>query len=157
MKNTRLMLIPLLAVTVLATGCASGKFTGNAYTGAQARQAQVVKTGTVTFVKDISIQAGNSGVGGPGGALAGAVGGSNFGSGRGALIGVLGGAIIGGVIGHLADEGLNTLNGQEITLMLANGTEVAVAQEIDPKEGKFHVGDKVRMLTSPFGTSRVSR
>lgn len=150
------ILLPLIFVAVI-TGCATGTQTGSSYSGAQTRQAQIVKTGTVTFVKDITIS-NKSGVGAVGGAsLGGLAGAGNGRSDSNQQAGsAIAGAIIGGIVGQLADSKLNELNGQEVGVLLANGTEIAIAQEIDAKEGKLNIGDKVRVLTAATGITRVS-
>jgi len=149
----------LIAVAVVLSGCASQTMTGGAYTASQARQAQVVKKGTVVSVKLIQINGGASGVGGMGGAALGGIAGSGngrIGSNQQAAS-MVAGAILGGVAGHIADSTVNTVEGQEITVQLPNGAEIAVAQEIDKKEGAFIVGEQVRVLTSPTGVTRITR
>lgn len=148
-----------LAIAVALGGCASQTMTGGAYTATQARQAQIVKRGTVVGVKPVQIKAGPSGVGAAGGAALGGIAGSNngrIGSNQQAAS-MVAGAILGGVAGHMADGALNTLEGQEISVLLPNGVEIAVAQEIDQKEGPFAVGEQVRVLTSPTGVTRITR
>ena len=148
----------LVGVVILLTGCAAGTQTSNSYTGAQTRQAQIVKTGSVTYVKDVKISH-NSGVGGVGGAALGGVAGAGNGrSGSNQQAGsAIAGAIIGGIIGQLADSKLNELDGQEVGVLLANGVEIAVTQEIDPQDGRLNVGDRVRVLTAATGITRISR
>jgi hypothetical protein len=41
--------------------------------------------------------------------------------------------------------------------MLTNGSEIAIVQEINEKEGPFLAVEQDRMLTNSGGTSRVSR
>ena len=150
--------LPSLLLVILVAGCAAGTQTGSSYSGAQTRQAQIVKSGTVTFVKDITIS-NQSGVGAAGGAALGGVAGAGNGrSGSNQQAGsAIAGAIIGGIVGQLADSKLNELQGQEVGILLANGTEIAIVQEVDLKEGKLNVGDKVRVLTAATGITRVSR
>ena len=155
MKN----IFTLVTVAVVLSGCASQTMTGGAYTASQARQAQVVKKGTVVSVKAIQINGGASGVGGMGGAALGGIAGAGngrVGSNQQAAS-MVAGAILGGVAGHIADSAVNTVEGQEITVQLPNGAEIAVAQEIDKKEGPFIVGEQVRVLTSPTGVTRITR
>lgn len=140
-------------------GCANQSQTGNAYTAGQSRQAQTVQRGTVVAVKDVDVAARPSGAGVlAGGALGGVAGAGNgrSGSGQSAATSIVG-MVIGGIAGNAIDKKVNTLKGQEISIMLTNGTEIAIAQEIDEKEGPFIVGEQVRVLSSPAGTSRVSR
>ena len=151
--------ILIIGILFILSGCASQTMTGGAYTATQARQAQVVKKGVIVGIKPIQINGGASGLGGVGGATLGTIAGSNNGrvgsNKQGASM--VAGAILGGVAGHLADSSLNTVEGQEITVELPNGAEIAVAQEIDKKEGAFVVGEKVRVLTSPTGITRITR
>jgi outer membrane lipoprotein SlyB len=152
-------ILTLIAVAAVLSGCASQTMTGGAYTASQARQAQVVKKGTVVSVKAIQINGGASGVGGMGGAALGGIAGAGngrVGSNQQAAS-MVAGAILGGVAGHIADSAVNTVEGQEITVQLPNGAEIAVAQEIDKKEGVFIVGEQVRVLTSPTGVTRITR
>ncbi len=149
----------IFVTTIVLSGCATQTMTGGAYTASQARQAQVVKKGTVVSVKAIQISGGASGIGGAGGAALGGIAGANsgrLGSNQQAAS-MVAGALIGGIAGHLADNAINTVEGQEITVQLPNGTEIAVAQEIDKKEGAFSVGEQVRILTSPTGMTRITR
>lgn len=150
-------ILTFLGAALLLVGCASQTLTGKAYTGVQARQAQIVKMGKVESVKSIRISAGASGVGGVAGAGVGAVAGSNVGGGKGSLAGAIAGAVVGGVAGQMADTSLNTLDGQEIMVRLENGSLIAVAQEIDKEEGEFKAGDSVKILTSPTGITRVTK
>jgi outer membrane lipoprotein SlyB len=149
--------VAIVAVLTLAA-CATGTQTSSSYTGAQTRQASLVKTGTVTYVKDIKI-ANSSGVGGAGGAALGGVAGSTNGrAGSSQQAGsTIAGALIGGIVGELADRKLNELDGQEIGVLLVSGVEISVAQEIDSKDGRLSVGDKVRVLTAATGVTRVSK
>lgn len=150
----------VVALAVLSLfGCANQSQTGNAYTGGQSRQAQTVQRGTVVAVKDVDVSARPSGAGVlAGGALGGVAGAGNgrSGSGQSAATSIVG-MVIGGIAGSAIDKKVNTLKGQEISVMLSNGTEIAIAQEVDEKEGPFIVGERVRVLSSPAGTSRVSR
>ncbi len=152
--------LSLIVIIVLALGgCASQTMTGGSYTASQARQAQIVKKGVVVSVKAIRISGGASGVGALGGASLGGIAGSNngrSGSNKQAAT-MVAGAILGGIAGQMADSAANTVDGQEITIQLPNGTEIAVAQEIDTNEGPFKVGEQVRILSSPTGITRVSR
>ncbi len=151
-------MICVLALVSLC-GCANQTQTGNAYTAGQSRQVQTVQRGKVIAVKDVDVAAHPSGVGAlAGGALGGIAGSNNgrAGSNQSAASSIVG-LVIGGVAGSMVDKKLNTLKGQEISIVLNNGTEIAVVQEIDEKEGAFLVGEQVRVLSSVGGTTRVSR
>lgn len=151
-------LILTLAIATLFTGCAHQTNTGNAYTTAQSRQAQIVQRGRVIGIKDVKLDSRQSGAGALGGAALGGIAGSKngaYGSNKSAATAVVG-MIIGGVAGSAAERSLSSLDGQEISIIMDNGTEIAIAQEIDEKEGKFQVGERVRIL-SGTGVTRVVR
>ncbi len=140
-------------------GCAHQTQTGNAYTAGQARQVQTIQRGQVTDVKDIELSAQPNGAGTLAGAALGGIGGSTNGregSSKSAATAVVG-MVIGGVVGNAIDKKINTLKGQEISILLTTGSEIVIAQEIDEKEGAFRVGEAVRILTNAQGTARVTR
>jgi len=112
--------------------------------------------GTVENVKEIEIQSDRTGIGAIAGGAVGGIAGSTVGSGRGSGIAAVLGAVAGGLIGDEIEKNVNKLNGQEITVSLNDGTKIVVAQEIDDKEGPFKIGDNVRVLTSPSGTTRIT-
>jgi outer membrane lipoprotein SlyB len=151
-------LILAVAAATLLVGCAHQTNTGNAYNTAQSRQAQIVQRGRVIAIKDVKIDARQSGAGALGGAALGGIAGSrngSSGSNKSAASGIAG-ILIGGAIGAVAERNLSSLEGQEISIIMDNGTEIAIAQEIDEKEGKFQVGERVRIL-SGTGVTRVVR
>lgn len=159
MKFSPLKTLVCASVALTLFGCAHQTQTGNAYTAGQARQAQTIQRGQVVAVKDVDVSAQPSGAGTlAGGALGGIAGSGNgrYGSNKSAASAVAG-MLIGGLVGNSIDKKANTLKGQEISIMLTTGVEIAVAQEIDEKEGAFMVGEQVRVLSSPGGTTRVTR
>lgn len=147
-----------LAVISVA-GCSTQSQTSNAYTAGQSRMAQTIQHGTVVAVKDVDVSAHPSGAGVlAGGALGGLAGANNGRSGSGqSTASSIAGMVIGGIAGSLIDKKVNTLKGQEISILMTTGTEIAIAQEIDEKEGPFLVAEKVRVLSSASGMTRVSR
>ena len=155
MIKNKISLISLL-ISFFLIGCASQTKTGTAYTEGQARQAQTIKIGIVENVKEIQIQSDRTGVGAIAGGAVGGIAGSTVGDGKGSSIAAVLGAVAGGLIGDEIEKKVNTLNGQEITVSLNDGTKIVVAQEIDDKEGPFKIGDNVRVLTSPSGTTRIT-
>ncbi len=145
----------VLAVLLAASvgGCASD-MSGRSYTRSQARTAQYVDMGTVESVRDVQIEGTKSGVGTIGGAALGGIAGSTLGSGRRAnAAGAVGGAIVGGLAGSAIEEGVTARPGLEITVRLDSGRIVAVTQGADER---FYPGDRVRVITGPDGTARVS-
>lgn len=151
------MAVVALVVSAFA-GCANQTFTGSAYSGDQTRQTQIIQRGTVTEVRNIDIVARQTGIGAlTGGALGGIAGSKNGGTGsdKSAATAIVG-MVIGGLVGNAVDKNLSTLKGQEITIVLTSGVEIAISQEVDEKEGPFNVGERVRIL-SGGGTTRVTR
>lgn len=138
---------------VLLSGCASSR-SSEVYSRDQARRSQTIQLGTVEFVKTVQIEGTKSPVGTVAGGVAGGVLGSTIGGGRGSTLAALGGAALGAIGGTVAEERLTRKDGLEITVKLDSGSVVAVVQEADIL---FSVGDRVRVLTGPDGTTRVSR
>ncbi|MGD8309095.1 MAG: glycine zipper 2TM domain-containing protein [Chromatiales bacterium] len=146
-----------LAAGVLAVsigGCASS-MSGSAYPRSQARTVQDVQMGYVESVREVRIEGTKSGVGTIGGAALGGIAGSKIGSGtRANTAGAIGGAVVGGLAGAAAEEGITRRTGLEITVRLDSGRVIAVTQAADQP---FYPGDRVRVITGPDGTARVTR
>lgn len=148
MKITAILSLVLLVVT----GCASSR-SGKVYTRDQARTVQTVYFGTVERVEWAQIE----GTKGPwgvivGGALGAAIG-SSIGRGWGQVIGGTAGAVAGGLAGAAVEEEVTKRDGLEIGVRLDNGSSVVIVQEADTA---FRIGDRVRVLTGPDGTARVT-
>ena len=141
------------AIAGLLAGCASSK-SGEVYTRDQARQAMTVRLGTVEFVKAVRVEGSKSGVGTVAGGIIGGVAGSTIGGGKGSTLAALGGAIGGAIAGNVAEEKITDFDGLEITVKLDNGEVLAVVQENDVM---FVVGDRVRVLNTRDGTTRVEK
>jgi outer membrane lipoprotein SlyB len=146
------VLTAIFTFALALSGCA-GSLSNTAYTTQQARTAMIVKMGVVDSVRPVKIEGQTTGTGAAAGTSAGAVIGSNIGRGRGGLLGILAGAVAGGVAGHMAEKGMNSKDGLEITVKLDNGEMLAVTQEADEK---FSAGERVRVLSDARGTTRVS-
>lgn len=153
----------MTAAMLAMAGCASSS--SNVYTYEQIMQAQTVDTGTVESVKSVIIQASHPPVAGAAiGGITGGVIGSAIGQGHGhgyrhgpdpgrdvaTIVGALAGAAIGAAIEHEA----GTKNGLEIVVNLDSGRTIVVVQEADVP---MFPGDRVRVLTAPDGTTRVSK
>ena len=139
-------------VLLVVTGCASSR-SGKVYTRDQARTVQTVYFGTVERVEWVQIE----GTKGPwgvivGGALGAAIG-SSIGRGWGQVIGGTAGAVAGGLAGAAVEEEVTKRDGLEIGVRLDNGSSVVIVQEAD---SAFRIGDRVRVLTGPDGTARVT-
>ncbi|HET7776764.1 MAG TPA: glycine zipper 2TM domain-containing protein [Azospira sp.] len=148
------VLIPALVAALLAAtlgGCANSQ-SGSSYSRGQTRQELSVRQGVVESVRKVTIEGGNTPVGGVSGAVIGGMAGSNVGGGRGSTVGAILGAVAGGVAGSALEERVSKKDGVEITVKLDNGNLVAIVQEADEE---FHPGERVRIL-SGNGNSRVS-
>ncbi|MEO8101419.1 MAG: glycine zipper 2TM domain-containing protein [Betaproteobacteria bacterium] len=141
------------ATTVLA-GCAAPGLGGGNYTRAQARGEQSVRLGVVENVRDVVIDARDTGTGTLAGAAIGGIAGSTVGGGyRANAAGAIAGAVVGGIIGSAVEKDANDRRGVEVTVRLENGKLIAITQE---KDEEFRVGDRVRILSGQ-GATRVTR
>jgi len=146
-------IISLLVITGLLAGCASSK-SGEVYSRDEARQSMTVRLGVVEFVKEVKVEGSKTGLGTAAGGVIGGVAGSTVGGGKGSTLAALGGAIAGAVVGTVAEEKIGEFDGLEITVKLDDGNAIAVVQANDVM---FAVGDRVRVLTTRDGTTRVEK
>jgi outer membrane lipoprotein SlyB len=153
MFENRILLCCSLAVALLA-GCAQPGLGGGNYTRGQVRGEQSVRFGSVESVRDVVIDARDTGTGTLAGAAIGGVAGSTVGGGsRANAVGAIAGAVVGGIIGNAVEKSGNDRKGVEVTVRLENGNVIAITQE---KDEEFRVGDRVRILSGQ-GATRVSR
>ena len=153
MNATRLVISSTLMLALLA-GCAQPGLGGGNYTRGQVRGEQTVRFGSVESVRDVVIDARDTGTGTLAGAAIGGVAGSTVGGGsRANAVGAIAGAVVGGIIGNTVEKNNNDRKGVEVTVRLESGNVIAVTQE---KDEDFRVGDRVRILSGQ-GTTRVSR
>ena len=149
----RLLLSVTIATAMLA-GCAQPGLGGGNYTRGQVRGEQSVRIGTVENVRDVTIDARDTGTGTLAGAAIGGVAGSTLGGGsRANAVGAIAGAVVGGIIGSAVEKNNNDRVGVEVTVRLEGGKMIAITQE---KDEDFRVGDRVRILSGQ-GTTRVTR
>lgn len=154
MSLNRILMVGAVAANVVLAGCAYPGLGGANYARAQVRGEQVVRLGVVENVRDVIIDARDTGTGTLAGAAIGGVAGSTLGGGHNAnAVGAIAGAVLGGVIGSAVEKNANDRPGVEVTVRLETGKLIAVTQE---KDEEFRVGDKVRILSGQ-GTTRVSR
>lgn len=146
----------VLCLALALSGCAGMGMGGGDYSRGQTQQVMTVKQGTVQSVRPVAIQGTKSGTGTLAGGLLGGALGSGIGRGTGRLVGAVGGAIVGGLAGSATEEAATKQNGVEITVDLDGGGTVAVVQGADPGVA-FGAGDRVRVLTAPDGSARVSK
>ena len=133
-----------LACVGIVAGCAHPGMGSGDYRRYEARGEQSVRFGVVESVRDVRLDAYDTGVGTAAGAVLGGIAGSNIGRGNGEVAGAIAGAILGGVIGQNVEKSANERPGVEITVLLDSGKYVAVVQESDEA---FRAGDRVRVLT----------
>ena len=150
------MKINVLAALVIGVGIVAGcAYPGGGsadYRRYEARGEQSVRFGVVESVRNVNINAGDTGVGTAAGAVIGGVAGSHAGRGSGEIVGTIAGAILGGVIGQNIEQSANERKGIEITVLLDSGKYIAVVQEGDEY---FRSGERVRIL-SGRGSTRVT-
>ncbi len=154
MKLNSTLIGGALVAAALLTGCAYPGLGGGNYTRGQTRGEMNVRLGTVETVRDVVIDARDSGTGILAGAALGGVAGSTLGRGdKASAAGAIAGAVIGGLVGSGIEKSSNDRKGIEVTVKLEGGKLVAITQE---KDEEFKVGDRVRILSGQ-GATRVSR
>jgi outer membrane lipoprotein SlyB len=110
--------------------------------------------GTVESVRDVIIDANDTGTGTLAGAAIGGIAGSTVGGGRRAnAAGAIAGAVVGGLIGNAVEKNGNDRQGVEVTIRLEGGQIIAITQG---KDEEFRPGDRVKILSGQ-GATRVSR
>ncbi len=154
MATKRMLVLGAVFSGLLVAGCASPGLGGGNYTRSQVRGEQTVRLGVVESVRDVTIDARDTGTGTLAGAALGGIAGSTLGSGSKAnAAGAIAGAVVGGIIGSSVEKSNNDRRGVEVTVRLEGGKLIAVTQE---KDEDFRVGDRVRILSGQ-GATRVSR
>ncbi|TEA27275.1 glycine zipper 2TM domain-containing protein [Candidatus Schmidhempelia bombi] len=145
--------VALAIIAALFSGCTnSDVYSGDVYTGNQAKQAQFVNYGTITAVRAVKIQTNadsdgsTSGfLGSVGGAVLGGLLGNTIGGGSGRHLATAAGAIAGMAAGSKLEDGLSQTNALEIQVRQENGSNIVVVQKASPNQ--FHVGQAVRIIT----------
>ncbi|KIH85034.1 glycine zipper 2TM domain-containing protein [Pseudomonas batumici] len=153
MRKSVLLIASFSTMAMLLGGCASS-LTGDSYSRDEARRVQTIRMGTIESLRPVKIEGTNSPIGAGAGAIIGGVGGSAIGGGRGSIVTAVAGAVAGGVLGNMAEKGLTSAQGVEITVREDDGSMRAYVQEVQPNE-IFRVGERVRIATVG-GTSRVT-
>lgn len=152
MNKTILVWAALSAAALILSGCATSQ-SASSYSQSQTQREMNVRLGVVESVRSVTIEGNKSGAGTAVGGVIGGIAGSNVGGGdRGSAVGTILGAVGGAVAGHALEENFSKKAGLEITVRFDNGSVSAIIQEADEK---FHVGDKVRIL-SGGGKTRVT-
>jgi len=150
----RILALSAVAASLLMAGCASPGVGGANYTRAQTRGEQSVRLGTVESVRDVIIDADNTGTGSLAGVAIGGIAGSTVGGGyRANAAGAIVGEVVGGLIGNAVEKNNNDRQGIEVTVRLEGGKIIAVTQG---KDEDFRAGDRVKIMSGQ-GATRVSR
>jgi len=142
--------LPVLAIGLLTLGgCANtDTYSGDVYSGNQAKTGQSVTYGTIVSVRPVQIQGGdqNSGVlGGLGGAVIGGLLGNQVGGGSGRTIATAAGAIGGSVAGKKVEDTANKVGAWELEIRRDTGNNVIVVQKADRN---WQAGQRVRLVGS---------
>ena len=152
MKYSLVFVWALAAIaTTVFTGCVESA-SGNVFSRDEARQAAEVYEGTVVDVREGKIEGNQSGVGAIGGGAMGGAVGSTIGGGSGNVVATVGGALAGALIGNAVEKGVTGSKAVQVTVKLDTGKEIQVVQGTDIP---FAVGQRVRVIYSPGGHSRV--
>lgn len=154
MKTTMKPLAAAVAIAAIfaSTGCVSD-YSGASYTQAEARMQNTVYYGTLTRIEPVVIE-GNEGVVGAvaGGALGGALG-SAVGGGSGNTIATVAGLVAGAAVGAATERSATKQQAYAFEVQLSDGKTMSVTQTLG--NDTFTVGQQVRVLVSPNGTTRV--
>jgi len=153
LKSKVIIIFFMVITAVYVTGCASSK-SGEVYSRDHARQVQTVENGMVESVKEVLIEGTKTPIGTAAGGVVGGVIGSTVGGGSGRKIATVIGALAGAAAGSAAEEGITRKPGLEIIVKKDSGQTIVVVQEADVM---FAAGDRVRIISAPDGTTRVSK
>ncbi len=136
----------ILGVCALS-GCANtGMYSGNVFSGEDAKMEQNISYGTIVSVRPVKIQGGQQqgpSLGGIGGAVIGGLIGSEVGGGVGRDIASAAGALAGSVVGSDVGNRLDQTEGLEMVIRKDNGQEVVVVQQAAPG---FVPGARVQLV-----------
>lgn len=150
----KILVASAVVISALLAGCASPGVGGGDYSRGQVRGEQSVRLGVVEGVRDVIIDANDTGTGTLAGAAIGGIAGSTVGGGRRAnAAGAIAGAVVGGLIGNAVEKNNNDRQGVEVTIRLEGGRIIAITQG---KDEDFRVGDRVKILSGQ-GATRVTR
>lgn len=152
MPKIRKITLPLLLSITLISGASCASHGGDDFSNQQTRKEMTITRGAVSDVREVTTSNSSTGVGVIAGGLLGGVLGHQIGGGSARSIGAVGGALGGAAVGAGAEKTMRDTKALELTIKLDNGQEVVIVQEADQN---FSVGDRVRVLRSSDGLSRV--
>ncbi len=137
--------ILILGTSLLLASCASDKTNSNLYSDYDIGKAISIKACTVVSARTVQIRDKNSGEKGETlGFIAGNIASSRNNN---SLTGFLGG-LIGGAVGRQVSDKLHTQQGVEYTVILSNGDEKQLVQDIAEGEQLLREGDPCRLQVS---------
>lgn len=153
-NRTRTMGVASAAIALaVLSGCANPNASSQVYSYGSAQREQIVRSGTVTSVRPITIQQDRTtGAGVLAGGALGGVAGNAVGGGTGRALATVGGALLGALAGNAVENRVGKSAGLEITIRLDNGETRVVAQEADVP---LSVGQRVQII-SGAGPTRVA-
>lgn len=143
-------LLPIAALSLLTlAGCTNtSQYSGDVYSGNQAKTSQNVTYGTIVAIRPVQIQAdsrtGNL-LGGGGGAIIGGLLGRQVGGGSGRDLATIAGALGGAMAGTAAEDASNRITAWEMEIRTDSGEDVVVVQRADRQ---FEAGQRVRLIGS---------
>lgn len=143
-------LLPIAALSLLTlAGCTNtSQYSGDVYSGNQAKTSQSVTYGTIVAIRPVQIQAdsrtGNL-LGGGGGAIIGGLLGRQVGGGSGRDLATVAGALGGAMAGTAAEDASNRISAWEMEIRTDSGEDVVVVQRADRQ---FEAGQRVRLIGS---------
>jgi outer membrane lipoprotein SlyB len=141
------------ACLFLLGGCAY-QYGPRTYGGYETQGEQAVRFGVVESIREVGIQAPETGVGTASGAMLGSIAGSYAGhSSAASFAGAIGGALLGGLLGQGIERSANQHPGIELVVLLDSGKYISVVQPAE--DYAFRSGDRVRVL-SGRGMTRVT-
>jgi outer membrane lipoprotein SlyB len=141
-------LLPIAALSLLTlAGCTNtSQYSGDVYSGNQAKTTQNVTYGTIVAIRPVQIQAdsrtGNL-LGGGGGAIIGGLLGRQVGGGSGRDLATVAGALGGAMAGTAAEDASNRIAAWEMEVRTDSGEDVVVVQRADRQ---FQAGQRVRLI-----------
>ena len=136
-----------VAVSVVSAmfvvGCAD-THSGDVYQANRAGIVQNVSYGTVTNIRQVTIQddSSNMPIGAVAGAVVGGILGHSVGGGTGKQLATVGGVVAGGLAGNAIQNEAGKTTGMEVEIRLDNGQTIVVVQKMDPN---FQIGSRVRL------------
>jgi outer membrane lipoprotein SlyB len=116
---------------------------------------QAIRYGTITMLEPTVIEVRPSGSGAQVGATVGSVAGYALADGSDRWLGALVGGVLGGAAGRSASKGAAKKKGWQLIVKLEqSGEEIGV--QVKGKKTKLKVGDRVRLMTGPDGSTQVT-